>query len=107
MVALAAALLAAVVLLAHHRRAGVVIATIAVAACAVLGWPMARGYLHDRYAGPTDAKLETLHMDAAYRWASGVSQARIATTSILQYGLYGADLSNRVRYLGVPGPTAR
>jgi hypothetical protein len=44
------------------------------------------------------------HMDDAYRWAAGVSGARIATTSVLQYGLTGQGLSNRVAYVGIPGP---
>jgi hypothetical protein len=48
--------------------------------------------------------LARSHMDAAYRWAQGVRGARIATSSVLMYGLTGDALSNQVRYLGVPGP---
>ena len=49
-----------------------------------------------------------MHLDSAYRWARGVSDARIGlagtTAGFLEYGFYGTDLSNRVRYLGVEGP---
>jgi hypothetical protein len=49
-----------------------------------------------------------MHLDSAYRWVGDISGARIGlagtTAGFLQYGFYGADLSNRVRYLGVEGP---
>ena len=49
-----------------------------------------------------------MHLDSAYRWARGVEDARIGlagtTAGFLEYGFYGTDLSNRVRYLGVEGP---
>jgi hypothetical protein len=48
--------------------------------------------------------LASTHMDAAYRWAQDVQGARIATTSVLMYGLTGDGLTNQVRYVGVPGP---
>jgi hypothetical protein len=49
-----------------------------------------------------------MHLDSAYRWARNIHDARIGlagtTAGFLEYGFYGTDLSNRVRYLGVEGP---
>ena len=49
-----------------------------------------------------------MDLDSAYRWARGVQDARIGlagtTAGFLQYGFYGTDLSNEVRYLGAKGP---
>ena len=56
----------------------------------------------------------SMNLDTAYRWASGVSDARIGlagtTAGFLGYGFYGTDLSNRVVYLGArarTGPSTR
>jgi hypothetical protein len=49
------------------------------------------------------ALFSQLNIVPLYRWGSGISDARIATSGILQYGLYGTDLSNHVQYLGQVG----
>jgi hypothetical protein len=66
-----------------------------------VGYPIQRHYLENRYAKPT---FTTPGLDAAFKWARGVSGARIATTSTRQYPLFGTDLSNRVTYVGQPRP---
>jgi hypothetical protein len=67
----------------------------------IVGYPVQRHYLHDRYRDPS---FTTPGLDAAFAWARGVSDARIATTSTRQYPLFGTDLSNHVAYLGVKRP---
>jgi hypothetical protein len=67
----------------------------------VVGYPVQRHYLHDRYRDPS---FTTPGLDAAFAWAQGVSGARIATTSTRQYPLFGTDLSNRVAYVGIKRP---
>jgi hypothetical protein len=67
----------------------------------VVGYPVQRHYLHDRYRDPS---FTTPGLDAAFAWARGVSGARIATTSTRQYPLFGTDLSNRVAYIGIKRP---
>jgi hypothetical protein len=62
-----------------------------------VGYPVQRHYLRDRYANPT---FTTSGLNAAFKWAQGITDARIATTSTRQYPLYGRDLSNHVDYLG-------
>jgi hypothetical protein len=62
-----------------------------------VGYPVQRHYLRDRYADPA---FTTPGLNAAFRWARGISGARIATTSTRQYPLFGADLSNRVQFVG-------
>jgi hypothetical protein len=66
-----------------------------------LGFPVQRHYLRDRYADPTFAAPG---LNAAFKWANSISDARIATTGTRQYPLYGRDLSNRVQYTGVQAP---
>ena len=73
----------------------------AVLLVAVVGYPVQRHYLHDRYRDPT---FTTPGLDAAFAWARGIDDARIATTSTRQYPLFGTDLSNHVAYLGVERP---
>jgi hypothetical protein len=63
----------------------------------VLGYPVQRHYLRDRYTNPTFAAPG---LNAAFEWADAISDARIATTSTRQYPLYGTDLSNHVQYIG-------
>jgi hypothetical protein len=76
--------------------------TVLVVALGVLvGYPVQRHYLHDRYRDPS---FTTPGLDAAFAWAQGVSGARIATTSTRQYPLFGTDLSNRVAYVGIKRP---
>ncbi|HEX8752666.1 MAG TPA: hypothetical protein VF731_04540 [Solirubrobacterales bacterium] len=87
--------------IARSRRAVLAsIAAVALVAVAV-GYPVERHYLRDRYAKP---EFTSQGMDAAFKWASGVSGARIATTATRQYPLFGTDLSNRVQYVGIERP---
>jgi hypothetical protein len=79
--------------------AGIVAAGVLLAV--VVGYPVERHYLQNRYRDPS---FTTPGLDAAFAWAQGVSGARIATTSTRQYPLFGTDLSNRVVYLGVDRP---
>jgi hypothetical protein len=71
---------------------------------AAIGYPIQRDYLNSRWRDFDPPQ----HLDSAYRWAAGVRDARIGlagtTTGFLGYGFYGKDLSNRVMYLGRPGP---
>jgi hypothetical protein len=73
----------------------------AVLVAVVVGYPVERHYLHDRYRDPS---FTTPGLDAAFAWADDLSNARIATTSTRQYPLFGTDLSNRVAYVGVARP---
>jgi hypothetical protein len=73
----------------------------AVLLVAVVGYPVERHYLQDRYRDPS---FTTPGLDAAFAWARDVSGARIGTTSTRQYPLFGTDLSNRVAYIGVKQP---
>ncbi|HEY0278416.1 MAG TPA: hypothetical protein VGC32_09130 [Solirubrobacterales bacterium] len=67
----------------------------------LVGYPVQRHYLQNRYRDPT---FTAPGLDAAFAWARDVSGARIATTSTRQYPLFGTDLSNHVAYLGVKRP---
>jgi hypothetical protein len=78
---------------------GIVSAVVLVAV--VVGYPVQRHYLHDRYRDPG---FTTPGLDAAFAWADDLSGQRIATTSTRQYPLFGTDLSNRVAYLGIDRP---
>lgn len=66
-------------------------------AVVVIGHPAQRHYLRDRYAHPT---FTAPGLNAAFAWAQGISDARIATTSTRQYPLFGRDLSNHVDFIG-------
>jgi len=66
-----------------------------------IGYPVQRHYLRNRYANPT---FTTPGLNAAFKWADGISDARIATTSTRQSPLYGTDLSNQVQYIGEEAP---
>jgi hypothetical protein len=72
-----------------------------VVAAVVVGYPVQRHYLHDRYANPS---FTTPGLNAAFAWAQSITDARIATTSTRQYPLYGRDLSNEVTYIGTEQP---
>ncbi len=73
-----------------------------IAAVVAIGYPVQRDYFRDRYA-----HFDSMHLDRAYRWAEHTRDARIGlagtTAGFLQYGFFGPDLSNRVRYLGKEG----
>jgi hypothetical protein len=79
--------------------AGIVAAVVLLAV--LVGYPVERHYLQNRYRDPS---FTTPGLDAAFAWARGISGARIATTSTRQYPLFGTDLSNRVAYVGIPRP---
>jgi hypothetical protein len=111
--ALLAVLIPAGLLLARRRGAprGVMVAGFVALALAVIaiGYPVQRDYLRDRFLNANaETSIPGMHLDSAYRWARDVSDARIGlagtTAGFLEYGFYGTDLSNRVRYLGVEGP---
>jgi hypothetical protein len=72
-----------------------------VALVAAIGYPVQRHYLQRRYADPS---FTTPGLNAAFKWAQGITDARIATTSTRQYPLYGRDLSNHVDYIGIERP---
>jgi hypothetical protein len=112
-IALLFVLLPAALLFARSRglsRGGVAAGFAALALlAAAIGYPVQRDYLEDRYRNAdSETAIPGMHLDSAYRWARGVEDARIGlagtTAGFLQYGFYGTDLSNRVRYLGVEGP---
>jgi len=67
----------------------------------VIGYPVQRHYLENRYASPS---FTAPGLNAAFAWARDVSNARIATTGTRQYPLSGTDLSNHVQYLGTEQP---
>ncbi|HTT93454.1 MAG TPA: hypothetical protein VMF55_02200 [Solirubrobacterales bacterium] len=84
------------------------VAALVVAAIA-LGYPVQRHYLNHRFANLTAAtSIPGMDLDDAYRWARGVTDARIGlvgtTAGFAGYGFYGPDLSNHVVYLGEKGP---
>jgi hypothetical protein len=77
------------------------IAAALVILAAGVGYPVQRHYLQSRYSHP---EFTTPGLNAAFKWASTVSNARIATTSTRQYPLYGTDLSNQVDFIGEEQP---
>jgi hypothetical protein len=76
------------------------VATIAMLAIAI-GYPIQRHYLQSRYSDPT---FTASGLNAAFKWADGISDARIATTGTRQYPLFGTDLSNHVQFVGIETP---
>jgi hypothetical protein len=82
-------------------RAWAALAVAVAAAAIAFGYREQRGYLEHRYADPG---FTTQGLDAAFKWSSSISDARIATTSTRQYPLYGTDLSNHVQFVGLPTP---
>ncbi len=77
--------------------AGIALALLVVA----VGYPVQRHYLQHRYEDPA---FTTPGLNAAFKWAQGIADARIATTSTRQYPLYGKDLTNQVDYIGEEQP---
>jgi hypothetical protein len=108
-----AVLVPAALLLARGRGAGrgviaVGCATLALATIAI-GYPVQWHYLDERFRNEVAAEgIPGMDLDAAYRWARGVEDARIGlagtSAGFARYGFYGTDLSNRVVYLGEKGP---
>lgn len=82
-------------------RGWIAAATALLALAVAAGYPVQRHYLQSRYANPS---FTTPGLNAAFKWASSISGARIATTSTRQYPLFGTDLSNRVTYIGSERP---
>ena len=98
---------AAVLMSARVRSLGLA-ATAALCAAAIgvvviAGDRIQRTYLDNRYANP---EFSVPGLDAAFSWARSISGARIATTATRQYPLFGTDLSNRVRFVGLERPQA-
>ena len=75
-----------------------------VAALLIAGQALQRSYLDARY----ENAFSFFELDEAIGFANGVSDTRIATAGrggvFLQYGIYGADISNHVQWVGLPGP---
>jgi hypothetical protein len=86
--------------LCRNRRWGA-IAGLAVLVAVVIGYPVQRHYLESRYSDPT---FTTPGLNAAFAWAAGIRDSRIATTSTRQYPLFGTDLSNHVQFIGQERP---
>jgi hypothetical protein len=79
------------------------LATVALLALG-LGWPRTQDYFDHRYrTADVPPLFASLNIVPLYRWASGIHDRRIGTSGILQYGLYGEDLSNHVQFLGRVG----
>jgi hypothetical protein len=102
----------AALLLARGRGAsrGVVAGGFAALALAVIaiGYPVQRHYLQERFRNEVAGEsIPGMGLDSAYRWARDISGARIGlagtTAGFAQYGFFGTDLSNQVRYLGARG----
>jgi hypothetical protein len=113
LIALLAVGVPAALMLMHYRGAprGVVATGFALLAVAVaaIGFPVQREYLQSRFRnGDAERALPGMGLDSAYRWAREVEDARIGlagtTAGFLEYGFYGTDLSNQVRYLGAEAP---
>ncbi|HSS04502.1 MAG TPA: hypothetical protein VLK89_04865 [Solirubrobacterales bacterium] len=113
LVAVLAVLIPAALLFARRRGGprGAIVAGFSALALVVvaIAYPVQRDYLRDRFNNEDpETSIPGMHLDSAYRWARGVRDARIGlagtTAGFLQYGFYGTDLSNQVRYLGVEGP---
>jgi hypothetical protein len=77
------------------------VGALTVLAVIAIGYPIQRHYLQHRYADPS---FTTPGLNAAFAWAQGITNARIATTSTRQYPLFGRDLSNHVTYVGNEQP---
>jgi hypothetical protein len=99
--AAAASIAVACVLLFQERSSQSLSRRPALAATLVVlvtaGWFVQRAYLDDRYLGHD---FRSPGLNAAFKWASGQREQRIATTLPLQYPLFGADLSNHVSFVG-------
>ena len=100
-------------LLRSRRASAGIVAAAAVASgifLVAIGYPIQRHYLENRYAnaGQPDERIPGMNLDSAYRWARGITDARIGlvgtTAGFAGYGFYGTDLSNHVQYLGEDDP---
>jgi hypothetical protein len=108
-IAVAVAAVAAVALLGSWRLARLPRPALAAASVGIVllavgaGWVEQRRYLDHRYADP---QFAAPGLDAAFRWARGLDDRRIATTATRQYPLWGTQLSNQVRFAGLHRPHA-
>jgi hypothetical protein len=108
-VAVGALAIAIAVLLGSGRLSGLQAPALAALAAAALllaagaGWVEQRRYLDHRYANP---QFAAPGLDAAFKWARGLRDQRIATNATRQYPLWGTELSNDVRFAGVHQPHA-
>lgn len=69
-----------------------------------VAWPHTEDYLEHRYrTDDAPEYFKSLSLVPVYRWASDQEDRRIGTSGILQYGLYGEDLSNHVQFIGEVG----
>jgi hypothetical protein len=87
--------------LPRRRRAAIAVGASLAVLVVAIGFPIQRHYLQNRYENPA---FTTPGLNAAFKWAQGITNARIATTSTRQYPLYGRDLSNHVDYIGEEQP---
>jgi hypothetical protein len=86
------------------RRAVLATAGLAVLA-AIAGWPIAHHYLGKRYSIAGGYTHVAPGPGTLYAWARGLHGANVSFEGFLtQYPLAGSDLSNRVTYVGRPGP---
>ena len=87
------------------RTSGRIAIAVAVLVIALIaGYGEQKHYLEHRYENTGQVQ----DLDDALRWARDMRGARIALGGIravfTQYPFYGTDLSNRVQWLGLPGP---
>jgi hypothetical protein len=107
--AVAVVTVAAIALLDSRRLRRLPVAGLAAGSAAVVllavaaGWSEQRRYLDHRYADP---RFSAPGLDAAFLWARGLNDQRIATTATRQYPLWGTDLSNQVQFAGLHRPHA-
>jgi hypothetical protein len=120
LVAVAAGAIVAAALLARRGTSTLILAGAGAALLALvvgLGWLEQRDYTDQRYAldaphyprPPEHPGTELSQgLGAAYQWARGERDQKIGlggtTGAFFQYGLYGPDSSNDVRYVGKRGP---
>jgi hypothetical protein len=84
-----------------------VVAAVGVIVVVCAGFVLQRNYLADRYVNAIAGQamfIDGRSMNALYRWARGVTDARIAVVSLVgAYPLSGLDLSNYVQTIGDHG----
>jgi hypothetical protein len=89
---------------AAPRRFALAIGAAVLLLAIAAGWVEQRHYLERRYENTSPR----LGLAPTLRWAQDLRDARVAVAGIRgvfnQYPLYGADLSNRVQWLGERGP---
>jgi hypothetical protein len=84
-----------------RTRGPLAVGALVLLAAIAIGYPVQRHYLQNRYASPSFAAPG---LNAAFKWADSIADARIATTSTRQYPLFGTDLSNHVQFIGEERP---